>query len=113
MKPELKVLKHYVKGLTMLTFEERKDIVNKLIKKKSLTSLAKEMNIPKTTLHGWKTGRNLYRSNQVVTELKEIGDLNRKLNTILEILDSINKIDNDISREKWKKVKEEIKRIEE
>jgi len=43
MTPEEKVLKHYMEGITLLTFEERKEILNKVLKTKLLRKLSEEM----------------------------------------------------------------------
>jgi len=106
---EDKVLKHYVKGLTILNFEERKRIITRLTKNKPLKQLARETEIPYTTLHGWKNNRNLYRSEKTI---KEISDLNKKLQTIITILESINILDNTISKDLMVKIKKHIVRLE-
>jgi len=108
MTPEEKVLRHYMRGITLLTFEERKEILEKVLKEKSLRKLSKEMGVPLTTLHGWKTGRNMYRSDKII---KEISTLNQKLKMVLDILSSIKKIDNTIAEDYMNKIKEEIKKL--
>ena len=105
---EEKVLEHYVKGLTILNFEERKRLITSLTKSKPLKQLARDMDIPYTTLHGWKNSRNLYRSEKTI---KEISDLNKKLQTIITIFESIKVLDNTISEDLMVKIKKHIVRL--
>ena len=105
---EEKVLEHYVKGLTILNFEERKRLITSLTKSKPLKQLARDMDIPYTTLHGWKNSRNLYRSEKTI---KEISDLNKKLQTIITILESIKVLDNVIAEGLLEKVKKHVVRL--
>ena len=52
---EEKIIKHHVKGLTILNFEERQKLVLKLMEKKPLKQIAKA-DTDLYTFLGWKTG---------------------------------------------------------
>jgi len=106
---ESRVLEHYIKGLTILSFEERKQLIEKLTVKKSLKQLARDTNIPYTTMWQWKHNANLYRSEKTI---KEISDLNKKLQNIIILLESIKVLDNTIALNLIEKIKKHIVRIE-
>ena len=109
MNEEIKLIKHHLQSINLLTFEERKVLVKKYLKENSYRQISKETSIPLSTLHGYASERNLYRSEKTI---RDIGTLNEKLIAVLKILRTIKSLDNNIAVNYMKTIKREIRRIE-
>jgi len=110
MNEETKLLKHHLQTINLLNFEERKKLMNKYLKVSSYREISRDTSIPVSTLHGYASERNLYRSEKTI---KDIGTTNQKLLTILKLFKTITEIDNTIAIGYMKQIKKEIKRIKE
>ena len=108
MKTEVKLLKHHLETINLLSFDERKELIKKYLEEKSYRQIANETHVPLSTLHGWATDRNKYRSNE---KFKEMATTNQRLKAILEMFQSIEIIDNEIGLNFFKKISKEVARL--
>jgi hypothetical protein len=135
MKKEMnakdKIVFNHFKTIATLNHEEREEILTEVKENNnwSLRQLAKNLDIPLTTVHGWITRRDKERKslnnrsnkvidievveeeNSVEKDLKDIGNINYLLRKALDSLKEIKEIDNSIGKKMFKEIKKEVKRI--
>jgi len=125
MRPQDKILVKHFQTLGNINEQERQELLEGLMANNawSLRRLSKEIEIPLTTIHGWinfdtkeKSKENHQKikamiSNLKVTTIRDIGDQNKLLNTILNSLKSIKQIESDFGENILEAIKQQVERL--